>query len=396
MPHQKESSVIDFLILFFTVFYKYFMVDTQSSLTLLYFAVLALIALMCLVKIYGRISRNEMPGLAGFPAAFVPAAFFVLASTVLSKDANFALPLLIAMAFAFDDIKALAKNFGLASGICLLGHLILFWLGVLQSPNLIRYTEDGIATRNSLGFTHPNNGFVFFMPVFLCAYLLIEEKRRKLLFYAFSAAAIAYIYLMTRTRTGFMIVLAVAALTLISEEKLSRMKVLLVGARFLYFILGGMSLFIALQFGPDVNSAVTKLFTGRPFIWYHYIELGIPLLGSGEPPAMPKEFILPQYGMSVDNYYIYILISFGWVFFVLQGVFYYLAARQFEKSGKVKFIVAMAAFLAYGISEELTIIPSINFSLIYMFIFYINPEYFSRDGGSSSLSLRKVRTQNGG
>ena len=223
------------------------------------------------------------------------------------------------------------------------------------------------------------------MPIVLAAYLLCHTHAEKLALYVFSLLSMAYLYRTSNTRTGAALVCGFLLLSLLDVRKLQKHKVILRLTRYGYFILAAFSLFLAYGAGRDPYHPVTLLLTGRPYIWHSYLTwTGVPLLGAGGVPPLPEEFVLAQYGQSVDNYFVYLLLGFGWICFVLLGLLYSRMFRKMEQAGRMELIFVSAVMLLYGLTEEANMIPSTNFSLVFLFAPFFNANYFQRDGETAS------------
>ncbi|MDR2654490.1 MAG: hypothetical protein LBC56_00230 [Oscillospiraceae bacterium] len=370
--------MLDSLIIFFTVLYKYVIINTQNSLEIAYYLILLVIIALSVTSIYGKIIKRQIPDLGNLPVTAIPAALFILAVTVLSKDANYLLPFLIAVTFSYDRREEFIKRFFTSSVMCFTGQLVLYWLGLAGNNATIRIAADGtVAIRNSIGFGSPNEGLCFFLPIFLSGYLIIKDKKSKIVFYSAILAALAYIYYMTRSRTGALLILLFIVISFFDLDKLGKHKFIINICKIMYFMLSAFSYILAMRFGRPSDNAINKIMTGRPYIWSLYMSHGIKLIGTGRKIAVPDSQILPQFGTSFDNYFLYTLHCYGLIVFVCIGILYFIMIQKMEKNGQFNMILAVMAYLLYGCTEANTLIASTNFTLIYLYMSFINPDCFA-------------------
>lgn len=164
---------------------------------------------------------------------------------------------------------------------------------------------------------------------------------------------------------------------MINIQKLFSNKPLIFVVRYSYYIIAILTVGISMLKLDPSSSVIIKFMTGRPYIWTNYLyQSGIPILGRGVVKELNPETILPQYGSSVDNYFLFLLLNLGWIGFFFFGHLYYFLFKKLQKTNQNKLILMVVFFLLYGFTEEVTLIPSINFTLTFLFIHYLNPHYF--------------------
>ena len=61
--------------------------------------------------------------------------------------------------------KSFIKIFMVSSIVLYILNIVFNFMGILPSNNLVRYTERGVITRYDLGFGHPNEVFLFWLPL---------------------------------------------------------------------------------------------------------------------------------------------------------------------------------------------------------------------------------------
>ena len=390
--------MLEYLIIFFTVLFKYLILQVGDGSPVLNLIVLLIALLLCVVKIFGQIAARRMPPIGEWSARLLPVAAFVLFMTVLTKDINFLLAFTLACAFAFDTQEVLVKTWLWASLTCFMGQLLAYWLGLTDTVTTVRIQSDGTAAiRDSLGFESPNNSFGFFLAIFLAWYLLRgKSSSKRAWYYLIFGCGIAYIYYMTRSRTGAVLFAFIVLLSFFNVEKIMRAGVVRRLMPYAFFILAAFSVGLARAFmNPD--TAVNRLMTGRPYIWSTYLSYGVPIIGTGTKVILPDSVIIPGYGVSLDNFYIYMLHCYGWLPVLLIGVFYWFLFKKLDHYGQHLTALVVLAFLIYGVVEVAPLMISINFTLIYLFISHFNPTFFSRANIERPFPLTAVnRTQESG
>jgi hypothetical protein len=367
--------ILDFIILFLSVLYKYLLVDTRKKLPTVYYLILLAIALLCMLKIFFSVESHRMPQPGYWPAKLLGVFLFVVLVTVISRDANFLLPFLLAVAFSYDNDHRFIKGFFTSSCICFAFHILLHLLGFLPDQVVItRMLGNGqIVRRASLGFEHPNNASLFFLPIFLGGYILINKKTEKLLFCFFTILSICGIYFTTRSRTGVFLILFFLLSFLINEQKLLNHRWIFKIFNSSFFLLSAVSIILAKSFGENANNWVNQMLSNRPYIWNQYLKLSINLIGA----SSGYNSFTAQNMYSVDNYYIFILVNYGLLPFLMVGYLTYNLMKDLFNAKRAKLYIAVTAFLIYGITETNTIIPSINFTLCFLYVEFMNRSYFS-------------------
>ena len=136
-----------------------------------YIVFLCTIAFYRITKI--KLKRNEFMKIS----IFIVIALF---STVVVGELDILIITVMAITFLRYDTKSFLKKFLLSSIICYLTVLVLYILGFASNNGLLRIENNDVIQRNSLGFSHVNQTFLYFMPILLSSYLLYSEKRAQL------------------------------------------------------------------------------------------------------------------------------------------------------------------------------------------------------------------------
>lgn len=363
---------------------------------LLYFAVLLIIALLCVLQVYTNIKLNRMPYMQNWRASLLIVFLVVLLGTVICRNEDFLIPLLLAMAFSYQAPQRLIRLFFISSITCYACHLIAYSAGLLQDVLLTRQLWNGLVVlRRSLGFQHPNTVFRFFMPIFLSAYYLVNSKKSKMLYVILSLIAGVTIYVLTGSRTGLLLILIVLFLVVFWEKSVLRSRVFLRFGKYTFFMLTVLSLGLAFA-GGNPNNSLNRLLTGRPYIWNRYLAHGIPVINFGQTAEMSATDLLPQYGDSLDNFFIDTLLQYGWLLFVLIGISTVYLMWKLEEAGQVKLYFIVFVYLCYGLTESSFMIASLNYSTALTMALFFNHRYFQNEAqGNSQLIHRSSRPTRG-
>lgn len=371
------TMILDYAITLLFVAYKYILVDTNHQFQILYYIVLLVIIFLCQAKIIFQMKHHHMPPLGNLSYKILILFCFVLFMTTLSRDANFILPFFIGAAFAYDDYRQFIKKFLVSSCICFALHFLFYSFGLLpQRPSMIRTLANGqIVQRYFLGFEHPNNASLFFLPIALSGCILANKKNQKLLVFIFTIVIMTPLYIATRSRTGFYLILLFLTILIATDHlKLLQYKWLFKFFDLSFFLFSLLSVFLAKTFGNDINNPINALFSNRPHIWSQVLDFPIKIIGAS--PGSNNFILLKHY--SIDNFYIFTLVNYGIIPFLIIGYLFYKLLGNIYCSKDVQLYFTVVAFLIYGIMETNTIIPSINFSLCFLFSQYINKNYFSK------------------
>ncbi len=373
--------MIQAIIVFLNVALKYIMVDTRKEDELLYYAILAVISILCLTVVFIDFKYSKLTKLSNMSALVLPISIIILVCLCFSQDINFILPFMLALTFINTDYNKIIKYFFVSSMICFCVHIFLFIIGVLDDPDIMyRTVSDGsVLTRSFLGFEHPNNAFMFLLPIILCGYYFVQNFIQKLIFVSISFFISLIIFFKTNSRTGFILIILILLISLINESWIKRRKILLFIGRFMFFIMSIISIGISILCGKEITNKVNELLSGRPYIWHTYLNDKVRLIPTPGKIGLEESQIVDQFGQSIDNYYIYFLVRYGIILFIIIGIIYYAFFKNLQKNGQIKLYVITIFYFIYGMVETNTILVSINFVLIFIFSIYFNKNYFDKN-----------------
>ena len=325
------------IVIFLAILFKY-LLNAGIPQNYLYILIIVMMVLTLLSLYNKKMSKHQL----------LKCLFFLLISSyfvIVNKDVNFLISFLLALVCYTKDENQFIKVFFISSLILYISTIVLGSLNVLESHNLYRFTDDEVKIRYSLGFIHPNTVFLFFLPIAFAGYYLYGEKLTYKIILLISSFIL---YILSGSRTGFIIVLLLLVLNIIIQKKnvLKFKKIL----PYLFIAFTVLSIFIGIKYGNDTNNVITKALSNRPYFWNLYIEnnLMFSLIGNQEIE-----------GYFIDNFYILLLVGYGIIGYLIYMYLYYKSLKIMKPNKKI--IIIIFLFLIYGLFESNTIIASIQF-----------------------------------
>ncbi|MCH4056726.1 MAG: hypothetical protein LKE89_02080 [Lactobacillaceae bacterium] len=224
----------------------------------------------------------------------------------------------------------------------------LFFILVVMSYYLFGFNKtydsamwriDSLVDRSSIGFTQPNQAMIAWVGTFFGVSLKKNQSNKCI--YLLLLVVSTLIYYETKSRTGYIILLAILGLMYIFRNSLDRkvsnlMKVFLVN---LPLLLMGISAWMTTQAN---NSFLNSLLTGRPVLYKKFFDLaGVTLWGTG---LIENQML--------DNSYLSMLIGKGVVFtslYLITLMYLVLSAREIS----VRTYIVFALFFIYGLTETM-------------------------------------------
>lgn len=286
----------------------------------------------------------------------------VVISVVVYKDINLLITFALALTLVNSDIKDFLKNFMISSSTMYIITICLYFLGILKDNSLIRISSNGYITRHSLGFSHPNCVFMFYIPIVLCAYILEENKKK---FYIIFSVLSIILYKLSLSRTGIYCIGMLFILDLI-KEKVDCKKII----GFLPLIFFGISYFVAVKYGTYKDNAINILLSNRLYAWNRIIENAnmFTIFGSN---VLEKVYL--------DNFYLALVYRCG---FYSTLLYYFILIFGVKNIDDKKVHISIIVFMIYGLAESNTLIGSINFTLAFLLYSIIQGKF--ELGGESS------------
>ena len=165
----NKFNFVEIIIIFFSILLKYLIIHKVSNLVL-YPYLCGLLFLAFCVVFRKKVKHSELMKIMFL---FLISVYFV----VYYKDVNFLISFLLAIVCLDKENKSFIKIFMVSSIVLYILNIVFNFMGILPSNNLVRYTESGVITRYDLGFGHPNEVFLFWLPILFSAYYLYGENK---------------------------------------------------------------------------------------------------------------------------------------------------------------------------------------------------------------------------
>lgn len=333
----KKFNVAEGIIIFLSILLKYLIIhETEESIIYIYLVLVILFT-------FGIIFQKKFQ-----VKEFLKIIFFLglsLYFVIMYKDVNLFISVLMAVICLNRRNDDFIKIFLVSSLILYTGNILLNLIGIIPSQNMVRNTTTGVIVRYDLGFGHPNQVFLFLLPIIFSGYYLYNNKKS---FYVISLIISIIFYKLSYCRTGMMCILFLLFAGWFQTYKGFFKKNKMLKYIFLIFTLS--SLFIAVQCGNDVQNPLNKVLSNRPYCWnwYNKNNLMFSLFGHNFNPKV-----------TIDNFYIYILVDYGIVGYIIYFLVYNFSIKKIKSDYKLCLILLI--FLMYGLFETNVIIGSIQF-----------------------------------
>lgn len=335
---KKYSIDIKTIIIFSCVLLKY-LIEYKIETQILYFLVL-IISLLQLIRMF-----YVLKGTTIIIKTFVIFIFSAI-SVIVYKDVNLLITFILALTLINCDFKDFLKKFMVSSLIMYITTITLYFVGILPDNYLIRVTSNGEIIRHSLGFSHPNSIFMYYIPIVLCAYLLDDKKKR---FYIIFSILSLILYLLSLSRSGIICIIILFVLDLF-KNKINYKKIIC----WLPLLFFGASYFLAIKYGGTKDNVINVLLSNRPYLWNKIIESVDMFTFFGSD--MLNEVYL-------DNFYLAMMYRCG---LYLMFLYYIILIFGIKHISNNKIYVSILIFMIYGLVESNTIIGSINFTLAFL------------------------------
>ena len=337
LNNNQKINYLEKLIIFLAILFKYLI--TYGVSTNLLYVFLAIIIILVFVDLFNKkIYKDEIRNVI---ILGIITCYFI----IFYSEQNFLISFLLALVCLRRKDEDFVRTFFYSSIICFTLTLLLNSVGILEQNNMIRILDGENDLRYSLGFTHPNEVFLFFLPIVLSGFYLFSDKK---LFYILVFGISTVLYNLTYCRTGFYIVMLFLFFVLIKKifTKKSVKKIILIFT----VILTILSIIIAIKFGSDINNNITKILSGRPYYWNYYINNGTIFTLFGHNKVE---------GIYLDNFYMYMLVEIGFIGYIIYIYIYYISLKKLNFDYRCLIIITI--FLLYGLFEANVIIGSIQF-----------------------------------
>lgn len=350
----SKNNFIYFVIIFITILYKYLIIWKGSSLPLIELLIVFAGILSFFILLKKKYNKTIIKKI------LIIFIFFLITYYAVGTI-DIIVSLLYALLF-YDEKngdREFIKIFVLSSATLFFITLLLYCTGSLNSTSSQRLVNNSIEIRNSLGFTHVNSVFMYFMPIILGIYYLIDIKNFKTKFvYLLVVDTIsAILYSFTLCRTGIILIIFLNIL-MIFEKFICTKKIVKLLIKYKYIFFTILTLCVCFAFGSDYTNPINKLFSFRlSYISEAFQTYGIKLIGFGEKKVL------------IDNGYITILLSYGLLPFIFYFYFSMKTFSYFIQDNKK--LIILIIFSIYLLLEN-NVVYATNFILALEFIAYLN------------------------
>ncbi len=213
--------------------------------------------------------------------------------------------------------------------------ILLYNLGILDSAYLSRVSEDGlIIQRNSLGFAHPNQLFIYFFFIMISIYYCLKKIGIK--FYLLFILIGYLFYKISLCRTGFLCIFIFIFIDILKEKKN-------IFNNYSYLICTLLSIGICIL-GSDKNNFLNSVLSFRPYIGNYYIENNhiYNILGNvfNEVKFM---------GLTIDNMFIHTILSSGLIIWGFYFLVFWIGGKKIKNDNKLSSILLIT--MIYGCFE---------------------------------------------
>lgn len=334
----NKVNFVEIIIIFFSILLKYLIIHKVSNLVL-YPYLCGLLFLAFCVVFRKKVKHSELMKIMFL---FLISVYFV----VYYKDVNFLISFLLAIVCLDKENKSFIKIFMVSSIVLYILNIVFNFMGILPSNNLVRYTESGVITRYDLGFGHPNEVFLFWLPILFSAYYLYGENKA---FYLITTLISLILFYLSNCRTGIVCALLLLVLGWIQSftGKLKNFRFISI----IFLMYSFISILIASKFGSNINDPINVALSYRPYYWNLYLDNNMLFSIFGH------NYNTVWY---IDNFYLYLLIDLGLTGFLLYFILYFLSLKRLHFDYKLVLIIFV--FLLYGLFESNVIIGSIQFA----------------------------------
>ncbi len=349
---NKTTIDLKSIIIFLCVLFKY-LIEYKINTYVLYAIVLIILYFILIRSLLNLTDRKKILLISIFLCV-------TILNVIIYKDVNLLITLILAMTLINSNFYDFLRKFMISSSVMFIITICLYYLGFLNDNYLIRMTTSGYAIRHSLGFTHPNSVFMYFLPIVLCNYILIEDKKK---FYIVFLTLSFILYYISLSRTGIYCVILLFILDKMKNK--INMKTII---RYLPIILFFASYLIAIKFGNARNNHINILLSDRPYLWNQIIS-NLKIFTPFGTNALTE--------VNLDNFYLSIVYRNG-LFNTL--IYYFILFFGMKNIRNKKVCVSIIVFMFYGIAESNTIIGSINFTLAILLYSILNREFKYNEG----------------
>ena len=289
MQKENNFNIFEKCIVYMMILLKY-LISLEIPIFIQY-SLLILCVLFAIVDIINK-KINKKRLIPIFLLAIVSAIY-----VIFYQDVNFLISFLLMLICLKKNDASFIKSFFYSSIILFLSVIVLNILGILEPHNMVRYIDGKRTIRYSLGFIHPNNVFMFYLPIVLCGYYLYKNSVKYIVIISVCSIIL---YKLSLCRTGFYCVCLLLILSFF-KKYLDKKNIKCI-FKLLPIILTIFSIFVAIEYGYSIDNNISKMFSGRPFFWKYLIDNNLLFNFFGKNSS---------YVINIDNFYIFLLSELG-------------------------------------------------------------------------------------
>lgn len=273
--------------------------------------------------------------------------------------------LLIILCSKEIDFEGFIKYSLMIHTVCILMVFTLAFTGLIGVGTVLRGTGK---VRYALGFIHPNTpGLLCFQ--WVCQYLYIKRNNEGIKRFLISLICIAFVYKYTNSNTAVLMTILVIVCEFIYEKviyKVFNQKMIkrMIRTVLVVIVIGVIAVIRYYWNNPDKLDATTVV--ARINLAKKYLEAyGIKLFGqsvvSGNNTIIPG---FQQGNYYLDNAFAWLLIRMGILVTLIVIVAYVLYIKRLLSEKNWSMIIIVVAYLAYALSENITIRIVFNATLL--------------------------------
>jgi len=353
MIKLSKSEIANFLIVFLFLSYKYILMwFLNFGIKINYLIIIPLI-LSVLVLTRKKYTKSTLI------KVLVLLVFFAF-SYYNSQAIDILLAIILALLFydRKNGDKEFIKYFVIVSSILFSLTIIFSLFGIINSTISQRVVNGAIILRKSLGFSHANSAFIYFMPIVLGIMYIKGEKLNKPLFIFIIDVISVILYAVTQSRTGLLLIIILNFL-LFFDFIIIRSKIFKITTKYNYIILLLFSLYLGTKIGLIFENPINTLLSYRPFYYNQAISFyGFHIFGSTS-----------NGNIVLDNLYLTYLLIYGIIPYIFY-TFFQIKTFDFFKNDRKKIII-LFIFAVYGVLEN-NFVYSCNFILALQFMFFLS------------------------
>ena len=355
MDRRKKNiyEIIYFMILTMLITKNYtsviFNMVLQKKTSIVGILYIAFLTLTFLKIVIGEITRKDKL-----------LTLITLILIVISGEHILIIPVGLAIASKCVDDENIVKYYLIISIVLFISVILMKNLGILPESPMIHYrtlSSGERVQRYDFGLGNPNTVFIYLMPIYL-AYIYLRFEKYNMIDRIILLATSIYFYDMTKSRTGFIVMLITIVLVdLFKIIDFKKNKILTKIIIYTPWIILICSILVGTIFSN--NEILNNLLTGRANHWNYYLNnmnfIGWGKINSNHP---------------LDSSYIYMISICGLpvTITILTFISYCLSKCIIDNK---KLALITISFLICAFSENIIFNNSINFAFIILLKRYI-------------------------